>query len=179
MPKKIIKTKNKSRTFSKPKKSKFIPANKGTTCGIKDQSTMIDYALWLASPSDKRQYKTKKEFLREHQISDSSIRAWEDLDEFWILVKTAERKVAKTLLPDFIYGLQKALRRGDVSAMKFYKQYFEDWQPNINVNHMHLVQQISNEIVELDEEEKEAVVLKLDSEQALQDNLRAQNSVED
>lgn len=114
------------------------------------QIPYLELARWMTTPPSQRAWKSQKEFCEHFGVMPEVVREWKRSPEFWKSVKAEQKYQMEQLLPSWTIGMDKALRRGDVNALRFFKQYFEDWVPNVNVNHS-LIEQISTEIEELDD----------------------------
>lgn len=88
-------------------------------------NTFVEYAYWVCSPPAHRNPKKLADFAAKHGISPHVLCQWKRGELLWKVIKVIEQDVAKGLLPDWFEGMQKGLKRGDVSMMKLYREMFD------------------------------------------------------
>ena len=80
---------------------------------VKRLPEFYQFALWLATPSDKREYKTQKDFATAIRVDEDTLTSWKARPELWAMTQSAIRGWMREMTADVISSLaNKAVGEG-------------------------------------------------------------------
>lgn len=72
---------------------------------VKRLPEFFQFAQWLATPSDKREYKTQKDFAASIRIDEDTLTSWKARPELWAMTQSAIRGWMREMTADVIGSL--------------------------------------------------------------------------
>ena len=97
-----------------------------------------EFAKWMAVPEPMRELKKQGEFAKRFKVSEQTLSAWKQRDDFWKLVEEEWRHFGRTKTANVIAKFYKTtMTEGKTSDIKLWLQYFLDWSEKIDSRVQH------------------------------------------